>query len=306
MKELQIASKDGIHKLHVVVWEPQQEVKAVVQISHGMVEFIERYSDFAAYLNQRGFVVAGNDHLGHGKTAGCDEDLGYFCPENMSATVVEDLHQVTVEMKKQYPNVPYFLLGHSMGSFMARRYIMTYGKELTAAVISGTGSQPSIVLAAGKFICSMIALFHSDRYRSSFVKKISFGGYNKRIPQVRTENDWLTKDEAIVDWYNSNKYCTFSFTINGYRTLFDVLTFIQKKENIKKIPTELPLFFVAGADDPVGGYGKMVEAIYEQYKQAGVKDISCKLYQDDRHEILNETDRMTVYEDIAKWLEAHI
>lgn len=306
MKELQIPSVDGIHKLHVVVWEPASEVKAVVQISHGMVEFIERYADFAAYLNDRGFVVAGNDHLGHGQTAGCDEDLGYFCKENMSAAVIEDLHSVTLEMKKQYPNVPYFLLGHSMGSFMARRYLMTYGNELNAAVISGTGAQSGAVLAAGKIVSGIMQLFKGERYRSPLMKKMSFSAYNNRINPVRTENDWLTKDEAIVDWYNANKYCTFNFTLNGYRTLFDVLTFIQKKDNIEKIPKTLPIFMVAGKEDPVGAYGKQVTDIFEQYKAAGIKDISCKLYAGDRHEILNELDKQTVYEDIAKWLETHM
>lgn len=306
MRELQIPSVDGIHALHVVVWEPQGEKKAVLQISHGMVEFIERYADFAEYLNDQGFVVVGNDHLGHGKTAGCDEDLGYFCKENMSAAVINDLHSVTLEMKKQYPGIPYFLLGHSMGSFMARRYLMTYGDELDGAVLSGTGAQPGVVLAAGKIIAGIIQLIKGERYRSAFMQNMSFSAYNKRIHPVRTKNDWLTKDETIVDWYNANKYCTFNFTLNGYRTLFEVLSFIQNKSNMEKIPKSLPVFMVAGEEDPVGAYGKQVTAIYEQYKTMGIKDISCKLYPNDRHEILNETDKETVYKDIADWLNAHM
>ena len=243
MKDFQIPSTDGVHKLHVAVWEPTTQIKAIVQISHGMVEFIERYDGFANFLNQRGILVVGNDHLGHGQTAGCDEDLGYFCPKDMSRTVVDDLHKVTVAMKEKYPGVPYFLLGHSMGSFMARRYIMTYGKELSGAIISGTGSQPGFLLAVGKMITCVIRLIKSDRYRSKLIKNICFGTYNNRIKPVRTENDWLTRDTEIIDWYNANKYCTFSFTVNGYRTLFDALTFIQKKDNIKKIPSKLPILF---------------------------------------------------------------
>ncbi len=299
-RTMQIPSVDGIHQLHVVIWEPQ-EIKAILQISHGMIEYVERYEDFAAYLTQRGFLVVGNDHLGHGKTAGCDEDLGHFC-EKKSAAVVEDLHHVTLEMKKQYPNIPYFLFGHSMGSFMARRYLMTYGQELTGAIICGTGRKKPLVLATAKCINGIIGLFKGERYRSDVMQKLAFGTYNKRIPNLRSNNDWLTRDEQIIDMYNAHEHCMFIFTVNGYRTLFDALTFIQKKENIAKLRKDLPVFMVAGAQDPVGDYGKGVIEVYESYKKHGIKDISLKLYEEDRHEILNELDRATVYEDLAKWL----
>lgn len=305
-EQFSLPSADGIHQLHVVMWKPDIQIKAIVQISHGMVEFIERYDDFAKYLNEQGFLVVGNDHLGHGQTAGNDDDLGYFCNENMSATVVNDLHTVTLYVKKYYPDIPYFLLGHSMGSFMARRYLMTYADELTGAIISGTGRQPKLTLTAGKMVASIIKMFKGDRYRSPFLKKTAFGTYNARIKPIRTENDWLTKDTAIVDWYNSNKYCTFPFTVNGYQTLFEVLTFIQKPENYNKIPKKLPIFMVAGDEDPVGEYGKGVTQIYQNYKEAGIKDISMKLYDGDRHEILNELDRETVYTDIAEWIGKHL
>lgn len=306
MRELQIPSNDGIHQLHVVVWEPEQEVKAVLQISHGMVEFIERYDDFAKFMNTQGVLVIGNDHLGHGHTAANDEELGYFCKGHDSGVVVKDLHSVTEYAKKQYPGKPYFLLGHSMGSFMARRYCMTYGKELTGAIISGTGCQPGIVLAGGKLITNVIKLFRGEKYRSEFVKQTSFKGYNDHFEPIRTVNDWLTRDEKIVDAYNANKFCTFCFTINGYQTLFDVLSFIQKKENVAKLPNELPMYFVAGMEDPVGSYGKGVQAVYDTYKAKGQKDIDIKLYCNDRHEILNELDRQTVYEDIASWVQARL
>lgn len=306
MKELQIPSNDGVHQLHVVVWEPSTEVKAVLQISHGMVEFIERYDDFAKFLNEKGVLVIGNDHLGHGHTAGCDEDLGYFCKENGSATVVKDLHLVTQYAKEQYPNVPYFLFGHSMGSFMARRYLMTYGKELTGAIICGTGEQANVTLAVGKLTCAILKLFKGERFRSDFIKSVSFGSYNKRFEPIRTQNDWLTKDNAIVDWYNEQKFCSFNFTINGYETLFGVLSFIQKKENIEKIPKNLPMYMIAGEEDPVGNYGKGVRNIYEKYRANGIQDITLKLYPTDRHEILNETDRETVYQDVWNWLEPRI
>lgn len=305
VKNMELPSNDGVHKLHVVVWQPDSEPKAVLQLSHGMVEFIERYEGLAQYLNERGILVIGNDHLGHGHTAGSDEDLGYFCQENMSETVVKDLHTVTEYAKKEYPGIPYFLLGHSMGSFMARRYIMTYGDELTGAILCGTGEQTNATLFAGKLVAGIQGALKGQRYRSEFIRKTSFKGYNDRF-EKRTENDWLTKDQSIVDWYNGHKFCTFGFTINGYKTLFEVLTYIQKKENYNKIPKNLPVYMIAGEDDPVGNYGEGVKHIYQQYKDSGIKDISIKLYPNDRHEILNELDKETVYADVADWIAGHM
>lgn len=302
---MELPSNDGVHKLHVVVWQPNGEPKAVLQLSHGMIEFIERYEGLAQYLNEQDILVIGNDHLGHGHTAGRDEDLGYFCPEHMSETVVKDLHTVTEYAKKEYPGIPYFLLGHSMGSFMARRYLMTYGDELTGAILCGTGEQTSATLFAGKTVAGILGAFKGQRYRSEFIRKTSFKGYNDRF-EKRTENDWLTKDQSIVDWYNGHKFCTFGFTINGYKTLFEVLTYIQKQENYNKIPKNLPVYMIAGEDDPVGNYGEGVKHIYQQYKDSGIKDISIKLYPNDRHEILNELDKETVYADVADWIAGHM
>lgn len=306
MKEIRLPSKDGVHKLHVVIWEPQTQIKAILQISHGMIEMIERYDDFAGFLNTKGILVIGNDHLGHGQTADSEEDFGYFCPKKMSATVVADLHSVTEYAKKKYPNVPYFLLGHSMGSFMARRYLMTYGEELTGTIIMGTGRKPEHVLLAGKIVSSIIQIIKGPRYHSQFLRKSAFGTFNDKIPNKRTESDWLTKDEKIVDFCLGNKYCNFTFTINGYKTLFDVLGFIQKKENIAQIPKELPIFMVAGDADPVGDYGQGVQKVFETYKQAGIEDIAIKLYEGDRHEILNELDKESVYIDIYKWMQYYV
>ena len=302
---MELPSNDGVHKLHVVVWQPDGEPKAVLQLSHGMIEFIERYEGLAQYLNEQDILVIGNDHLGHGHTAGRDEDLGYFCPEHMSETVVKDLHTVTEYAKKEYPGISYFLLGHSMGSFMARRYLMTYGDELTGAILCGTGEQTSATLFAGKTAAGILGAFKGQRYRSEFIRKTSFKGYNDRF-EKRTENDWLTKDQSIVDWYNGHKFCTFGFTINGYKTLFEVLTYIQKQENYNKIPKNLPVYMIAGEDDPVGNYGEGVKHIYQQYKDSGIKDISIKLYPNDRHEILNELDKETVYADVADWIAGHM
>lgn len=306
MKEIRIPSSDGIHNLHVVIWEPEGKVRGVIQISHGMTEMIIRYAHFAEYLNKKGYVVIGNDHIGHGETAGCDEDLGYFCPKNMSETVVNDLHKVTAYAKKEYQNLPYFLIGHSMGSFMARRYLMTYGKELDGAVIVGTGKQPGGALVFGNMVASIIKCVKGERHRSKLLKAVCFGNYDSRVKAQGAVGNWLTKDEEIVHFCSTNKYCNFSFTVNGYQTLFEVLTFIQNRRNIEQIPKTLPIFMVAGDEDPVGNYGKGVQAVYESYKTAGIEDIALKLYKGDRHEILNELDKEQVYADILQWIEKRI
>lgn len=306
MKEIKIASTDSKNQLNVYIWEPQEKPIAILQISHGMCEHLNRYDDFAKFMNGNNILVIGNDHLGHGKTAKDDSDLGYFGP-GKSKTVVDDLFEVTKYAKENYgKDIPYFLFGHSMGSFMARRYIMTYGSELSGAIISGTGSQPGAVLAGGKMVAGLIGIVKGERYRSPLLKSMAFGAYNKKIDNPRTVSDWLSKDEKIVDIYENDKFCKYDFTVDGYKTLFDSISFIQKPENIKKIPVDLPIFFISGTDDPVGNYGKGVEQVYDAYEAAGVKDIEIVLYHGGRHEMLNEIEREGVYEDVDTWIKRHI
>lgn len=302
MKEVYIPSTNNRNQLHVAIWEPERETKAILQISHGMVEYIVRYDDFAKHLNQQGILVIGNDHLGHGQSVLDESEFGYFGKEKGSA-VVDDLYEVTKYAKNQYgENIPYFLMGHSMGSFMARRYLMSYGEKITGAIISGTGYKTVPVLDAASFFTAVTKLFHGERYRSPFLKWLAFHTYNRKIADVKTENDWLTRDEAVVAAYNENPYCKFSFTVNGYETLFGVIKYIQKQNNWEKTPKQLPILMIAGEEDPVGSYGKDVKKVYKKYQQMGCSHIELRLYKDDRHELVNELDRESVYEDISQWI----
>lgn len=302
-----IPSKDGIHKLNVVIWKPKdvEKVKAVLQISHGMIEFIERYDEFATYLVQNGYAVVGHDHLGHGNTVNTQDEWGYFVKNNASRTVVEDVYRVTSKIKATFPNTKRILLGHSMGSFIVRRYLMTYGKEIDAAIIMGTGSQPKLTVIGGKLIVKIWKLIYGDKHRSKFLEKVMFGTYNKRFSDNPLGKEWLTKDEEIRKRYCNEPACSFLFTLNGNQMILDTLGFIQRQANIDRIPKNLPIFIVAGKDDPVGNYGKGVEHVYNIYKKSGIKDISIRLYENDRHEILNETDRLMVYKDLLDWLERY-
>jgi len=303
VKNKRLPSKDGKSQLHVVIWEPQGQVKAILQIAHGMVEYIERYDAFARYLNKKGILVVGNDHIGHGHTAK-EKDLGYFTPDHMSATVVCDLHRVTKCMKKRYPDVPYYLLGHSMGSFMVRRYLMTFGEEIDGAILCGTGSHSKAILTIGKVAADLSGLARGERHRSRMLEILFFGTYNRRVPRAerKNETDWISKEPQVREQKMQNKLSNFTFTVNGYRTLLDVLSYIQRQENIEKIPKTLPIFLIAGQEDPVGNYGKGVRQVYKSYKNAGILDVDIKLYKGDRHEILNEKDREQVFEDILSWM----
>lgn len=303
--DLYMPSSNGSDELHIAMWKPEREVRGILQISHGMIEYIDRYDRFARFLAEKGFVVIGNDHLGHGETA-AEKNYGYFAPGDGSYYVVRDLHRVTRYIRKQYPEVPLFLLGHSMGSFMARRYAMTYGKELDGLIVMGTGSKPDWLLKVGQALVRVLIAIKGERAHSWLMEKLCFALYNRRIKPVRTPSDWLSRDEEQVDAYRSHKYCQFAFTLNGYRTLFEVIAFIQEPQNIRKLPHTLPMLFVAGAEDPVGNYGKGVKQVVRKYRRAGVTDITCKLYPEARHEILNELEYETVHEDIEQWLEGHM
>ncbi len=304
--EFYFPSKDGRTKIHAIEWIPESDIRAVLQICHGMCEFIGRYNNFAEFLNSHGYYVVGNDHLGHGESVVNDEDHGYFADPDGNECVLSDLHTLRTITREKYPNVPFFLLGHSMGSFLTRQYICFHGSGLAGAVIMGTGSQPGIVLNPGIFLCRLSALLHGQHYRSSFIHNLAFGSYNKSFEPVRTPCDWLTKDQQIVDTYLNHPWCTFIFTVNAYCHMFRGIRLAQKSSNISGIPKNLPVLITSGAEDPVGNFGKGVRQVYDTYLKAGIRDVTLTLYDNDRHEILNETDRDKVYGDLLEWMERKI
>lgn len=305
MKEIKLLSTDNKNELNVYIWECEGKPEAILQLSHGMKEHLLRYDDFAKYIASKNILVIGNDHLGHGKSAK-KEDYGYF-GNGKSETVVNDLHKVTLYAKETYGNdIPFFMLGHSMGSFMARRYMMTYGNELSGIVISGTGSKPQLLVRFARLIINTIAAFKGERYVSDFVTNLISGGNNNRIKDKKTDCDWLTSDEEIVKAYMNDDKCMFEFTLNGYDTLLEAMQFMQVKSNIEKIPKDLPIFFISGTDDPIGNYSKGVEKAYDDMCNASIKDVDIMLYHGGRHEMLNETIRDSVYEDVYTWIKKHI
>lgn len=301
-KEFFYKSSDEVTKIHAIMWEPEGEVRAILQISHGMVEHIERYDEFASYLTKKGFLVVGNDHLGHGKSVQKDDDHGFFHETKGNEYVIKDIHKLRWWTQKNYPDLPYFMLGHSMGSFLLRQYLTQYSKGLSGAVIMGTGYHGMAELQMGQILCKIIAKVKGQRYRSTLVNQLGIGGYNRHFRPSETGKDWVTSDPEKLRAYVEDPFCNFTFTVNGYYHMFEGMKTLAKKENIYKIERELPVFFVSGEDDPVGGFGKGVRKVYQKYIDAGMQDVEIKLYRDDRHEILNEKDRAQVYEDLALWM----
>lgn len=302
-EEFYFDSRDNHTKIHAVRYTPEgNSVLGVVQIVHGMAEYVERYEEFAAFLTERGFVVTGEDHLGHGRSVPEGGTYGYFCEQDPATVVVRDVHRLKKMTQLVYPSVPYFILGHSMGSFILRNYLCRYGSGIDGAVIMGTGMQPGALIALSKVLAGAIRLLGGGRHVSRLLDRAAFGQYNRRISDPATSVDWLSRDPQRVAAYVEDPLCGFTFTVNGFQTLAELVSRIRKEKNLDRIPKGLPLLMVSGAEDPVGEYGEGVRRAYGSMKAVGVQNILLKLYESDRHELLNELDRDKVMADIYEWL----
>lgn len=301
-EEITFDSRDGKSKIHALRWVPEGKIVCIVQIVHGMAEYIERYDALAQYLGEKGILVTGDDHLGHGKSVGKDGVYGYFCDQDPATVVVRDVHRLKKITQEEYPGIPYVLLGHSMGSFILRNYLFKYGTGIQGAIICGTGSQPKVLVKFCRLIAAVQGLFLGEKHVAKMIDHLAFGSYNKKIPDAKTAFDWLCTDEKVVDAYMSDDLCGFTFTVNGFKTLFTLLDRLNQEENLNAMPKELPVHFIAGDMDPVGNYGEGVKKAYKDFEKAGMEKISLKLYAGGRHELLNEKNKQQVYEDIYPWI----
>ena len=291
--------------LHAFRCIPEGEVRAIVQLSHGMVEFIDRYKPLAEDLAGRGILVTGHDHLGHGGSIRTKDDYGYFAQPDGNRAVLDDLHAMTTLTKQLYPGVPYFLLGHSMGSFYARQYLCEYGAELDGAILMGTGYQPKALVTLARTVCRVLAVFFGWHHRSRLVRDLSFLGYNKGL-EGRTPHDWLNRDPAEVDKYRADERCMFTFTLNAYYSMFTGILRLYDPDFLNRMPKDLPLLFLAGDADPVGEQSKGVQRAIDSLKAVGVQNITQKFYPGARHELLVELNRQEVFADIGSWLDQQL
>lgn len=302
--EFSYESHDKKTRINAIKWIPEGEIIALLQISHGMLEYVDRYDKFARSLSQQGILVFGNDHLGHGKSILNEDDRGFFSEDDGNLSVIEDMHRLRALVCDEYKNIPYFLLGHSMGSFLVRQYISIYNdEEIDGAIVVGTGYQSKSLILFGKYLTQLMSLFKGWRYRSKFVDKLVLGDNNNKFEPARTRVDWLSRDEEIVDEYLNDKKISFIFTLNGFYNMFKGMLELYDTNNLRKIPKNLPIFILSGEMDPVGKFGKDIENLYKSYKELGLKEVSYKLYKDFRHEIINEINNEIVYKDILEWIK---
>ncbi len=298
-------AKDG-HQIHTKKWTEATPLKAVVQIAHGMAEHIERYDAFANELVRHGIYVYGNDHRGHGETGKASGAPKYFSDENGFEKVVSDMYELTNLIRHEQGNVPIFLFGHSMGSFLARRYIQLYGNEISGVILSGTGGDPGFLGKIGRAVAKWECKRKGRTSPSPLLDKLSFGNFNKAFHPVRTQFDWLTRDKTEVDKYVEDPFCGGIFTAGFFHDLLVGLKIINNKKNIQLVPASLPIYLFSGSKDPVGNNTKGVQQVFNTFHKAGIQDITIKFYEDGRHEMLNETNRKEVYKDIINWIEARL
>lgn len=303
-EEFYFDSRDGRTKIHAVRWVPEKkDMLGIVQIVHGMSEYIERYEEFARYLAERGILVTGEDHLGHGKSVGEKGKYGYFCKRDAATVLVRDVHRLKKMTQEKFPGLPYVIVGHSMGSFILRNYMCRYGTGIEGAVILGTGMISPFLLMADKMLATVQRIFLGDRHTAYLINRLAFGSYNKRVLNPQTKSDWLSRDGEKVAEYCQDAMSGFIFTVNGFYTLAELVSRIRKPKNLAAVPKDLPVLMMSGTQDPVGNYGKGVREAYNTLKEAGLTHLTLKMYEGARHELLNETNRAEVMQEIAAWTE---
>lgn len=304
MEEIFYVSNDGKTQIHACIWLPQTQPKGVVQIIHGMAEYAARYAPFARFLAQNGYIVCAEDHLGHGLSVSSPDNLGWFAEGHDYKTVLADIRTLHLKVKSDYPDLPYFLLGHSMGSFFCRNYIALYGGELDGAVVMGTGFKGKLLLNTALALTRLNALFCGWRHRSNFINSLAFGSYNKRFKKEGKGNAWLSANTENVTAYDSDPLCGFRFTDNGFYVLFSVIKGACSKKTIASVPENLPVYFVAGEEDPVGDYGKGVQKAFRLFRKVGVNS-QISLYKGARHEILNDDCKEQVMADLCAFFDKY-
>ncbi|WP_195254296.1 alpha/beta fold hydrolase [Merdimmobilis hominis] len=304
--EISFASSNGRSLVKGWVYAPMEgDCKGIVQISHGMCEYIGRYDPFLRFLAQHGYVACGNDHIGHGHSSPDEDHLGYMGGMEGDRWIVEDLHRFNRIVRKTHPGLPCVMLGHSMGSFAARVYAAQYGHTLAGLILSGTGGKnPAAPL--GEKLARALSRRAGERERTPVLTRLIFQDYNRAFEPRRTDSDWLTRDNDLVDRYIDDPFCTFTFTNSAYAALLRLHHQANSRKTFQRTPKELPVYLFSGDKDPVGGNGEGVAQVFRRYNEAGLWDVELKLYPDGRHEMLNELNRQEVYKDVLGWLDFHL
>lgn len=305
-QEFTFPSSDGVHSVSALWWRPEGRPRGVVQLVHGISEYIGRYAPFARFLAEQGFAVVGHDHLGHGRTAKDPSEYGWFGDRDGWKYVVKDVCALRQLAGEAYPGLPYFLMGHSMGSFVVRGYLIFWPGTVDGAILSGTGQEPPLTVAAGRTLSGLFARISGPRAHSKLLDTLSMGAYNKQFKPNRTGADWISRDTAVVDAYCADPMCRFLPTVSMFHDMMVGLQLLAKRENLQKMDPDTPVYFFAGDKDPVGSSGKGVRKVAGWFRDVGVKDVTVTLYPEGRHEMLNELNKDQVFQDVLDWLEKHM
>lgn len=305
MNKIKIQGADDL-QLSVVLWEEVQNPIGVLQISHGMAEHILRYAEFAQFLNANGYIVCGHDHRGHGDSVQSEDAYGFLSSEEGWDKLVSDIHLVTLKLKALYPNLPIFILGHSMGSFALRDYLTRFGSSIEGAIICGTGNNPLWLNQVALWLAKRECKKQGPKHPSSLMTKLSFGSYNRKFKPNKTEFDWLSRDEIQVYKYIEDELCGKVFTSQFYVDFLEGLISLSKQVNVNKILKDKPYWFISGEDDPLSKGGEAIFTVANQFKAAGASKVDVKIYPEARHELINEMNRQEIYSDVLLWLNENI
>ena len=295
------SARDGC-SIHALEWAPEGPPRGIVHLVHGISEHIGRYDETARFLAEHGFLVCGEDHLGHGRTV-TDGSYGFFAPENGWTLAARDVRALRKLEGARHPNLPYFLLGHSMGSFLTRTYLILWPGTVSGAVLMGTGQEPAPLVALGKRISALECRRLGPRGVSPLVHTLSLGAYNRRFRPSRTPSDWLSRDPAEVDAFLADPLCQSRPTVSLFRDMMGGLQLIARRDQLARMDPSVPVCFLSGQEDPVGGMGRGVEQVVRMFQDAGCRDLSLHLYPGARHELFHEQNRREVWDDLLDWLE---
>ena len=282
------------------VYLPKENIRGYFHIVHGKTEHIARYDSFMKIMAANGYITFAYDHIGHGYTATDDSELGHFADKGGDDILAHDVKMFADAVIKEYGNYPYYLMGHSMGSFVVRRTVQKYITPNKLIVMGTSGPMP--ISAFGVYLARFIRAIRGPKHYSSLMDTIAFGNYNAKYPKEEGPHAWLTNNAEIRDAYQNDKFCTFNFTVSAMHDLIYLLTLVNKDEWFKDVANKMPIFLVSGADDVVGEYGKGVLAVDKKLREYGA-DVTTKLYEGNRHEILNDLAREECIKDILEFIK---
>lgn len=303
-EEFYVDSVDGIHMIHGYRWyDREKKCRGVLQIVHGMLEYIERYNEFAEYMAEAGYFVVGHDHLGHGDSVSDPSELGYV-GEQGAVLWLKDIEQVRKMAASYAPKAPYIMLGHSMGSYLVRRYLIYHGNRVDGAVIMGTGQQPAALVKAGLAVTYSSMMKSGPKGHSAILDNLTCSGFAKRYPDNAHTGSWMSRDPQVLVHALQDKKMNYHFTLNAFEALFRTIEEAVDPKRAARMPKELPLLVLSGDEDPVGENGKGVRRFEAMLKKIGMKNITCILYPKNRHELVNDLDKDQVTGDILRWCNA--